>query len=82
MHPRGTREASHHIGAFRYHRANGSTHVTALRDVDLLLHTAELMRAHVITDMRTAGFTWREIGECIGLTESQTRHQYGGDANP
>lgn len=71
--------ARDHLRAFRLYSQKHSNAYTLLKDLHLLEFAIIRMRAQLVHGLRDEGATWREIGEALGLTESQARHQYTQD---
>lgn len=70
--------ARDHLRAFALYRRTRATPYGELADLHLLEFAIQRMRAQIVHGLRDEGATWREIGELLGTTESQARHQYGG----
>lgn len=75
--------ARDHLRAFRLYARTRATPYGELADLRLLEFAIRRMRAQHVVALRADGASWREVGELLGLTESQARHRYGGlDSTP
>jgi hypothetical protein len=48
-----------------------------LRQLSLLVHSAEKATALVVADLRREGATWEAIGELLGVTRQAAQQRYG-----
>lgn len=75
MTPKGA--AWSHLLSFKFYRTRGNTHATFLADLLLLRDINEQLISKIVGEARTAGYSWNEIGEMLGVSRQAARQKFG-----